>query len=160
MAPDNGDDLARWHTSASWKEKADRARRGPVTSLSAKQRAVVRMVKTARDTVAAANGQTVERTLKAKEDRFAHPRDFEDYVNALVDSQGGVCAITGLTLQYDGDDDDSELLCSLDRIDSKGHYEPGNLQVLCKFVNRWKNDGDDATFRRLIWLVKSASADP
>jgi hypothetical protein len=59
-----------------------------------------------------------------------------------------------IQLQHDGDDDDVELLCSLDRIDSDGHYEAGNLQIVCRFVNRWKNDGDDAAFRRLIALVR------
>jgi hypothetical protein len=33
-----------------------------------------------------------------------------------------------------------------------GHYELGNLQVVCRFVNRRKNDGSDAEFRRLIGL--------
>jgi len=153
-----GDDLGAWHTLPAWKAKADRAKHGAVLNFSAKQRAIVRMVKTAATTAAAANGQVVERIVKVKEVRFAHTKDFEDYVTALVVSQDGACAITGLTLQYDGDDEDPELLCSLDRIDSGGHYEPGNLQVVCKFANRWKNDGDNATFRRLISLVKNAVA--
>lgn len=163
LSPDNeeyaralidGEDLGAWHALPAWKAKAERAKRGAVTSFDAMQRAVVRMVMTAASTVAAARGQVVERTVKVKDMRFPHTKDFEDYVTALVASQDGVCAITGLTLQYDGDDDDPELLCSLDRIDSNGHYEAGNLQVVCRFANRWKNDSDNAAFCRLIALIK------
>lgn len=89
--------------------------------------------------------------------RFGHFKDCEEYVNALVKSQDGLCAITSLKLQFDGDHDDPEMLCSLDRIDSNGHYERGNLQVVCKFVNRWKSDGDDATFRRLLGIIVNSS---
>ena len=67
----------------------------------------------------------------------------------LLKDQEGLCAITGLRLGYDGDCDDKEVLASLDRIDSDGHYEVGNLQVVCRFVNRWKNDAADMEFRRL-----------
>jgi hypothetical protein len=60
-----------------------------------------------------------------------------------------------LRLEFYGEHDDIQLLCSLDRIDSAGHYEAGNLQVVCRFVNRWKGDEDDAEFRRLMGLVRS-----
>jgi hypothetical protein len=69
--------------------------------------------------------------------------------------QEGVCAITDLPLQYEGEHDDIAMVCSLDRIDSSKHYEPGNLQVVCRFVNRWKSDSPDAEFRRLIRIVQS-----
>ncbi|HLO39926.1 MAG TPA: hypothetical protein VK176_02810, partial [Phycisphaerales bacterium] len=68
---------------------------------------------------------------------------------------GGLCAITGIRLEFDGEQDDDELLCSLDRIDSNGHYEEKNLQVVCRFINRWKNSSNDAEFKRLIGLVRS-----
>jgi hypothetical protein len=150
-----GDDLEAWHTLSSWKGKAERAGRGGTTLFSAKQAAVIRMAMTALSTVAGANGQQVLRTVKEKEWRFRSTKEFEQYIAALVDAQEGCCALTGLRLQYDGDFDDRELLCSLDRIDSSGHYEPGNLQVVCQFVNRWKNDADDATFRRLVDLLRA-----
>ena len=67
--------------------------------------------------------------------------------------------MTGLKLQYRGEHDDLELLCSLDRVDSDRHYEAGNLQIVCRFVNRWKNNGADAEFRRLVKLVQN-STDP
>lgn len=58
-------------------------------------------------------------------------------------------------MQYDGEYEDAEMLCSLDRIDSEGHYEAGNLQIVCRFVNRWKGSSDDDGFRRLIRVVRS-----
>jgi len=54
--------------------------------------------------------------------------DFEAFLLKLIEAQDGVCALTGLPLQFDGEHDDSELLCSLDRVDSSGHYEDGTLQ--------------------------------
>ena len=35
------------------------------------------------------------------------------------------------------------------------HYERGDLQVVCRFINRWKSDSNDKTFKRLIELVRS-----
>jgi hypothetical protein len=130
--------------------------RSTATIFNAKQRAAVRMAMTARDTAAASKGQSVLRTVKNKEVRFQNQTAFEKYVLGLIDLQEGLCAVTGIPLQYDGECDDVEMLCSLDRIDSDGHYEVDNLQVVCRFVNRWKNDGDDADFRRLISIVRSS----
>jgi len=122
---------------------------------NARRRAIERMTTTVWDTVANANGQQVLRTVKNKELRFSR-RDLEKHIADLIEGQEGLCAITHLKLQFDDEHNDSELLCSLDRIDSDGHYEPGNLQVVCRFVNRWKNDGNDGEFRRLVQLMQSA----
>ena len=149
-----GEDLGSWHRRSEWKAKEEAARRSPATMLDAKRRTVVRMAKAAADTAAAANGQQVSRTVKVKEFRFDHHYLGENYIAALAESQDWLCAVTGIPLQFDGDYDDRDLVCSLDRIDSDGHYEAGNLQVVCWFVNRWKSDGDDAVFRRLIALVR------
>jgi hypothetical protein len=167
LAPDNaayalalieGDDLARWHDQAAWRIKAQAARTRPVTIFNARQRAVARMAMTVRDTVASANGQQVLRMVKNKELRFSQ-QELERYIGALIEAQEGLCAITHLQLQFDSEHDDTELLCSLDRIDSGGHYEAGNLQIVCRFVNRWKNDGNDSEFRRLMALVQSSSGE-
>ncbi len=151
----NGSDLNSWHSRPDWKAKADTGG-NPGTIFNAKERAALRMAMTARDTVAAANGQQVLTTVKNKELRFATTEDLKRYIVALVEAQDGLCAITGLQLQFDGEHEDPELLCSLDRIDSNGHYEPGNLQVVCRFVNRWKSAGDDGEFRRLLGVVRGA----
>ena len=72
----------------------------------------------------------------------------------LLKEQDSCCAISGLPLQPDGQEDDPELRSSLDRIDSSGHYAPGNLQIVCRFINRWKSDSDDGEFRRLLNLLR------
>lgn len=152
----NGEDLSSWHSQAAWVAKADKAKRSPGFVLNARQITVARMVKTACETVAQANGQDVVRTAKYKDNRFRNSVEFERYVSELLDEQEGLCAITSIPLQYDRVGDDPERKCSLDRIDSNGHYEPGNLQVVCCFVNRWKNDDGDGNFRRLIAMVRSS----
>ena len=72
----------------------------------------------------------------------------------LMEQQDDRCALTGLPFQFRGAHDDPNLLPSLDRIDSNGHYENGNLQVVCRFVNFWKQDADNEEFKRLLMLVR------
>ena len=151
-----GDALDAWHDQASWRAKVERTRKNPAISYDPKKKAVYRMVATAFNTVTNSNGQQVFRTVREKNTDF-HAPAMERYVSALIDDQDGLCAITGIRLQFDGEEDDTELLCSLDRIDSSGHYVAGNLQVVCRFVNRWKCAGADAEFRRLMTLVRATS---
>jgi hypothetical protein len=155
-----GADLSPWHSRSDWKAKAEKAqgKRSVATVFNAKQRAAARMVMTARDTVSASNGQQVLKTVKNKDLKFLSFQEFEKYLLDLIDLQEGLCAITGLTLQYDGEHEEAEMLCSLDRIDSDGHYEAGNLQVVCRFVNRWKGSSNDDGFRKLIAIVRSVSS--
>lgn len=122
--------------------------------ISAEQRSIALVVRTVNRTVAAARGQQVQRTMKVKENRFTSDAELERYVQSLLVAQSRKCALTGIPLQIEGQHDDDALLLSLDRIDSDGHYEPGNLQLVCRFVNFWKSDADDAEFRRLIKLVR------
>ena len=112
------------------------------------------MADTALKTAANANGQETIRTVKNKEFRFKNVNEMREYLEQLVERQGGVCALTSLPLQFDGENSDTEMLASLDRIDSNGHYEVDNLQVVCRFVNRWKSDSEDHEFRRLIRLIQ------
>ncbi len=153
----NGGDLQPWHDRPAWQVKAERYRRNPVTMLDAKQRTIAQMVMTARSTASHANGQEVSRTIKNKEVAFRNPQEFEAYVALLLDAQEGLCNLTGVRLQYHGIEEDPELLCSLDRINSDGHYAPGNLQIVCRFANRWKNDDHDENFQRLINIVRNAA---
>lgn len=149
-----GDDLNPWHSRLAWKEKLESAKSGPGIVFSPRQKAIARMAATALGTAAASNGQEVTRTVKDKLVRFSL-LDLESYIGTLIDAQEGLCALTGIPLQFDGDHDDQELLASLDRIDSDGQYEVDNLQVVCRFANRWKNNGTDAEFRRLIAVVRA-----
>jgi hypothetical protein len=110
---------------------------------------------TVQQTVSNSNSQKVKRTVKFKDLLFPSKIALEEYISNLIDAQDGLCAVTGIKLGYDGDCADREMLCSLDRIDSDGHYAEGNLQIVCRFINRWKSDADDTDFRRLISIVKS-----
>ena len=150
-----GDELEPWHRQKNWLAKEERTRKSPGTIYDARKKAVWRMVDTVASTVAVSNGQQVLRTVKEKRSVF-DKEALMAYVSNLLADQDGLCAVTGIKLQLDGEEDDKELLCSLDRIDSSGHYEPGNLQVVCRFVNRWKGASPDADFRRLVQLVQSS----
>ena len=120
------------------------------------QRSVLRMANTARATVSGANGQRVLRTIKNKDLRF-QGEALEEHIRALLEAQQGRCALTHLALAFDVERDQPDLLCSLDRIDSNGHYAAGNLQIVCRFVNRWKGSDNDAAFRHLLGLVRSSA---
>lgn len=147
-------DLTPWHSRPVWKARAGKAGKSQVTHLDAKRRAAYRMAETALATAVKANGQQVSNITKNKEFGFKNLNELENYVIALTDSQEGLCALTNIPLQYDGEHEDIELLASLDRIDSDGHYTEGNLQVVCRFVNRWKRNDEDQSFRRLLEIVR------
>ena len=68
--------------------------------------------------------------------------------------QEGRCALTGLKMLLDDEPGDDQCRYSLDRMDSSLHYEPGNLQVVCKFVNKWKGAMANEEFKRLIELLR------
>jgi hypothetical protein len=61
--------------------------------------------------------------------------------------------LTGIPLQPHGAQTDKNLKPSLDRVHSDGHYENGNLQVVCQFINLWKGASDNEEFKRLLALV-------
>lgn len=151
-----GDDLSPWHDQLAWKAKSERHRRNAATTFEPWQKAAWRMADTTFQTVAQSNGQQVMTTQKNKTCEFTK-EELRAYIETLIRDQDRLCAMTGILLQFDGDEDDKELLCSLDRIDSDGHYTRGNLQVVCRFVNRWKGAGVDAEFRRLIGLVRTTA---
>jgi len=149
-----GDDLSYWHNKGSWRQREERARTKPGITFGFHRKTVYRLVATAFYTAANSNGQQVLTTIKNKNCHFDSVDAMMAYVESLIVDQEGLCAITGVKLQLDGEEDDKELRYSLDRIDSSGHYEPGNLQLVCRFINRWKSASSDADFRRLIQLVQ------
>src|SRR4029077_16561110 len=91
----------------------------------------------------------VQRTVKNKELRMTSA-ELEKLIASLLDLQDNRCALTGIPFQFLGPEADKDLLPSLDRIDSDGHYEAGNLQIVCQFVNFWKGDSDNEEFHRSI----------
>lgn len=126
---------------------------GPGHVIGGKQKSIIAMRYSVEDTVKKSNGQRVERTVKNKELRMA-PTQLEDHIAALLELQGDKCALTGISLQFAGEGADPNLSPSVDRIDSEGHYEVGNLQIVCRFINFWKSDTDNEEFSRLLMMVR------
>ncbi|MCO6416072.1 hypothetical protein JYK14_07795 [Siccirubricoccus sp. KC 17139] len=151
-----GEDLSAWHGRADWKSKQERAKKSPVTYADARKKTIIRMAMTAMAT-AAQSGAIVTTTRKDKEVRFPTQLALENHIGALMEAQEGLCALTGLEMQLDGGDDPA-LCYSLDRIDSDGHYEAGNLQLVCKFANAWKGATANAEFRRLVEMIRASGA--
>ncbi|KQU67144.1 hypothetical protein ASE08_16605 [Rhizobacter sp. Root16D2] len=123
-----------------------------ITREEGKAAAIWRMITVAR-AAANASGRANLRVSKVKEAELSDA-EFAKLLNDLIARQNGKCAITDLKLEFDEESKDKAFLCSLDRIDSNGHYEPNNLQVVCRFANRWKGDQLNSEFRRLIEAVK------
>lgn len=99
------------------------------------------------------NGQIVERTVKNKELRMSSA-DLDKHLAELFARQENVCALTGIPFDFHSAGGDKNLFPSPDRIDSNGHYEEGNIQVVCQFINFWKGDSDNEEFKRLLMLVR------
>ena len=121
--------------------------------LGGREKSIVAMRYAVEDTVRNARGQIVERRVKNKELRMNEVA-LEKYIAFLLDLQGDRCALTGIPFHFLGPEVDRNLLPSVDRIDSDGHYEAGNLQIVCRFINFWKSDTDDEEFRRLLMFVR------
>lgn len=132
-----------------WVSKLERQNNGEIKDARFKE--VWRMADQAEQTAKQSYGQTVERTVKNKDLRLSKEALIA-HLNELLDETGNRCAVTGLILQFEGPD--AQLRPSLDRIDSNGHYDAGNLQVVARFINFWKRDTHDIEFRRLIAAVR------
>ena len=152
----SGHDLSSWHERADWKAKVARSQQNPVTHFDARRRTIARMAMTAMTTVKA-SGMISTVIKKEKQFGFRDQYDLERYIEQLVEDQEGLCALTGVDMIFDGEEGDPNCSYSLDRIDSNGHYERGNLQIVCKFANRWKGDSDNDVFLGLIEKITFAA---
>ena len=123
---------------------------------SGREESIAEMCQSVENTIRNANGQVVARTVKSKELRMTRT-DLEELLRSLLDLQGNRCALTGIPFHFAGPNVDNQLRPSVDRIDSNGHYEDRNLQILCRFVNFWKGDSDNEEFKRLLILVRRES---
>ncbi|HEY5410536.1 MAG TPA: hypothetical protein VIJ94_07400, partial [Caulobacteraceae bacterium] len=121
--------------------------------LGGREKSIIAMRLSVENTVKNANGQTVQRVLKNKELRMTSA-ELDKLIASLLDLQANRCALTGIPFEFLGPEADKALLPSLDRIDSAGHYEVGNLQVVCQFINFWKGDSNNAEFQRLLMMVR------
>ena len=153
----HGNDLTPWHERREWREKTAVRKAGLVSSFSNLKVTAYRMARTAWETTQQSNGQEVVRWAKNKDFGFPDEEELQLYIEELYHMQEGLCALTGIPMQLDRAQDDDEQLCSLDRIDSDGHYAPGNLQIVCRFANRWKSHSNNADFLRLINLIRSTT---
>jgi len=73
-----------------------------------------------------------------------------------------LCAITGLPMVHHSHD---PMQISIDRINSDGHYDINNVQLVCKWVNLAKSNTADDEFRqvldklRLLWEAQITRVD-
>lgn len=149
----NGAPLDFWHDLPLFKDKAATAKKQGGKTYSPRERAAYRMIDMLFQTVAQANGQVVERLVKEKVTSLDR-MEWEHLLRVKMGEQEDRCALTGLPLGYDGETDDKEMYASLDRIDSSGHYNPDNVQIVCRFINRWKGADDDVLVRRLLGTLR------
>lgn len=148
------DDLVALRAAAAAiKEAIGRGAAQPDGLIPGNKTSIIVMRQSIQRTTRYANGQIVERTAKNKELRM-NPEELEQHLANLLDRQGNRCAVTGIPFHFHGPYADRHLLPSPDRIDSDGHYEQGNLQIVCQFVNFWKSSMADVEFRRLLQLVQ------
>jgi hypothetical protein len=153
-----GEPLDKWHETKKWKVKRDQSssKAGDVYVFSDWDRAIYRIAQTAFNTTSTADGRMTESISKIKNMGFSSQSELEEYLKNLAVDQDFHCALTGLQLNRFDDVDDSEMNVSLDRIDSNGHYEPGNIQLVCKFANRWKGADDNSEFIALLDRIRLA----
>ena len=127
----------------------------PGRILGPRQTSIAAMIYSVRETVRNSNGQMREARVRPKELRMSED-NLEVLLNELLDIQDGLCRLTGLPFQLIEDGADLDFAPSLDRIDSNGHYEDGNLQIVCRFANFWKGSTNNARFLRLLAAVRSS----
>lgn len=149
----NGDDLSKWHDRKDWENKAKQSKRGVVTTFNSRQKTSARMVNTALQTVSQSGSASLSKK-KLKESGFISKFEFEKYIDEILLEQGQICALTDIQMILDDEEGNLEFRCSLDRIDSNGHYGRGNLQVVCKFANRWKGASDNDAFKKLVETIR------
>jgi hypothetical protein len=121
--------------------------------LGGREKSIITMRLSIETTVKNSNGQIVQHVVKNKETSMT-PRELEALIGSLLDIQENRCALTGIAFQFHGQGADRNLLPSADRIDSNGHYEAGNLQIVCQFINFWKGAANNDDFKRLLMLVR------
>lgn len=76
-----------------------------------------------------------------------------DYLNSLYEQQNHRCALSGISLEPDLSLTVSQQNMSIDRIDSNGVYEEGNIQWVDKRINMMKGTLSNEEFIELCTMV-------
>lgn len=83
-----------------------------------------------------------------------------DDVADLMDAQGAKCALTGWDIEFPEAGHPQKAPASIDRVDSKFGYVPGNIQLLTRHVNMMKQAYDNEYFIEVCKAVaKEAGGD-
>ena len=141
-----------WMLEKQLKEDREQLKKG-------REKSIIEMRQSVENTVRTANGQTVERVVKNKELRMT-AAELTKLLRSLLDRQGNCCELTRIPFHFAGPDADDNRRPSVDRIDSNGHYEADNVQIVCRFVNSWKGESDNEEFKRLLALVQREGGAP
>lgn len=147
-----GNLLEELHLRQDWLDvKGDK---NTVKVFSELERTIYEAVSRIGRTVSRADGRTVESVAKIK-NLLVSDETMRKFLNKLYHEQSGLCALTGTSMLLNDDEGPKDLRLSVDRIDSNGHYEPNNVQLVCQFANFWKSDRDNSRFKELIDVVRS-----
>lgn len=78
-----------------------------------------------------------------------------DDIKEQWEKQKGICALSGLPIKLHDKLNDIFSVASLDRIDSKKPYQPGNIQFVVLSLNLAKHSSSDLDFRNFILKLKA-----
>ena len=148
-----GQNLAAWHDQGNWQAGAQKSGKGAVTHGDALDRTAAEMASRAL-TVCLQGGKTEVRVSKVKEFGFGTKAEMEAYLRTVLEDSEKICALSGIPVIFEGEEGDIETRASLDRIDSSKGYIRDNVQIVCRFINRWKSNSTDERFLQLLELVR------
>lgn len=138
-------DLACAECGQAFKSNASKAK---YCSLRCSQRTIQRNYAARRATL---SGHLVK--LRARPGRTALS---QAYLLGLYNRQDGRCALSGVTLTWITGRGHTLTNISIDRIDPKGEYVPGNVQLVCWVINVMRRDLDPDEF--VDWCTKVVEA--
>lgn len=133
-------------------------RRASGRIVSGREKSLIAMRISIEQTISNSNGQLTDQRIKNKELMMTNP-ELEKLLNDLLVNQEDRCALTGIQFDHHSPNGNKNLFPSPDRIDSNGHYEKGNLQIVCRFINFWKRASDNEDFKKLLMLVRGLDSD-